>query len=366
MANTSVGYTCPNCGGPLSFSPGAAKVTCPYCDTEFETAKIEEIFAKQEKMAAEAQAAKEAKWHTEGAGGEWSEEEAAAMKAFTCSSCGAEIVSDGNTMATECCYCGNPVMLPSRFNGMLKPDFVIPFKKTKEDAVAQLKEFYKGKWLLPKAFTAGNRVESIQPMYVPFWLFDSEVTASAEFKAESDTVYETQDERVTETNVYRCDRRGKMRFRRIPVDGSNKMDDTYMESIEPYDYGDLKLFSSAYMAGCLADKYDVDAEAAAPRADERVRKSAVGVLEDTVEGYMRRELVNDVINKGDGSVSYAMAPVWILTTRYEDKPYTFMMNGQTGKMVGSLPWDKNKANLYWAGSTTVLTAVFYFLVRMFV
>lgn len=192
------------------------------------------------------------------------------------------------------------------------------------------------------------------------------MTASAEFKAESDTVYETQDERVTETNVYRCDRRGKMRFRRIPVDGSNKMDDTYMESIEPYDYGDLKPFSSAYMAGCLADKYDVDAEAAAPRADERVRKSAVGVLEDTVEGYMRRELVNDVINKGEGSVSYAMAPVWILTTRYEDKPYTFMMNGQTGKMVGSLPWDKNKANLYWAGSTAVLTAVFYFLVRMFV
>ena len=58
MANTSVGYTCPNCGGPLSFSPGAAKVPCPYCDTEFETAKIEEIFAKQEKMAAEAQAAR--------------------------------------------------------------------------------------------------------------------------------------------------------------------------------------------------------------------------------------------------------------------------------------------------------------------
>lgn len=41
MANTSVGYTCPNCGGPLEFSPGTAKVTCPYCDTEFEVAKIE-------------------------------------------------------------------------------------------------------------------------------------------------------------------------------------------------------------------------------------------------------------------------------------------------------------------------------------
>ena len=82
---------------------------------------------------------------------------------------------------------------------------------------------------------------------MPFWLFDSDVTASAEFRAETDTVYETNDETVTETSVYRCDRQGTMRFQRIPVDGSQKMDDTYMESIEPYDYHDLVPFSSAYL-----------------------------------------------------------------------------------------------------------------------
>ena len=79
MANTSVGYKCPNCGGPLAFVPGSEKVTCPYCDTEFEVAKIEELFAKQEKLAAEAQAAKEAKWDTADAGSEWGEDEAAQM-----------------------------------------------------------------------------------------------------------------------------------------------------------------------------------------------------------------------------------------------------------------------------------------------
>lgn len=366
MANTSVGYKCPNCGGPLAFAPGSEKVTCPYCDTEFEVAKIEELFAKQEKLAAEAQAAKEAKWDTADAGSEWGEDEAAQMQTFTCSSCGAELVSDGNTMATECCYCGNPTMIPSRFSGMLKPDFVIPFKKTKDEAVAALKEFYKGKRLLPKAFTANNRVEAIQAMYVPFWLFDSDVTASAEFRAETDTVYETNDETVTETSVYRCDRQGTMRFQRIPVDGSQKMDDTYMESIEPYDYHDLVPFSSAYLTGYLADKYDVDAEAAVPRADERVRQSALGVLEDTVEGYDRVELKEDVISKDEGAVSYAMAPVWILTTRYQDQPYTFMMNGQTGKMVGSLPYDKARANLYWGGSVLILTTIFYFIAKWFV
>ena len=91
-------------------------------------------------------------------------------------------MSDGNTMATECCYCGSPTMLPSRFEGMLKPDFIIPFKKTKEQAVAALKEFYKGRTLLPNSFTANNRVEDIQAMYVPFWLFDSKVSASGSYQ----------------------------------------------------------------------------------------------------------------------------------------------------------------------------------------
>lgn len=139
-----------------------------------------------------------------------------------------------------------------------------------------------------------------------------------------------------------------------------------MESIEPYDYHDLVPFSSAYLTGYLADKYDVDAEAAVPRADERVRQSALSVLEDTVEGYDRVELKEDVISKDEGAVSYAMAPVWILTTRYQDQPYTFMMNGQTGKMVGSLPYDKARANLYWAGSALILTTIFYFIAKWFV
>lgn len=363
MANTSVGYKCPNCGGPLAFAPGSEKVTCPYCDTEFEVAKIEELFAKQEKLAAEVQAAKEAKWDTADAGSEWGEDEAAQMQTFTCSSCGAELVSDGNTMATECCYCGNPTMIPSRFSGMLKPDFVIPFKKTKDEAVAALKEFYKGKRLLPKAFTANNRVEAIQAMYVPFWLFDSDVTASAEFRAETDTVYETNDETVTETSVYRCDRQGTMRFQRIPVDGSQKMDDTYMESIEPFDYGEMVPFSPAYFAGYLADKYDVDADAAVPRADERLSQSAFAMLEETVDNHQRRTFEDGVVHKDEGTVEYAMAPVWILTTRYDGKAYTFMMNGQTGRMVGSLPYDKAKSYEYGAALAAVLVPVLYFLVK---
>ena len=79
MADTSVSYKCLCCGAPLSFLPGAEKVTCEYCGTELEIKTVEEMFAKKEDAAAQAQAAKEAKWDTAAAGDEWAKEEAEMM-----------------------------------------------------------------------------------------------------------------------------------------------------------------------------------------------------------------------------------------------------------------------------------------------
>lgn len=155
-----------------------------------------------------------------------------------------------------------------------------------------------------------------------------------------------------------------MSFERIPVDGSEKMDDTFMESIEPFDYKEMVPFSTAYLTGFLADKYDVDAEAAVARADARVVKSAEGCLADTVTGYTRVTSNGDcAVIKDENAVHYAMVPVWILSTRFEDKPYTFMMNGQTGKVVGSLPIDYGKLRNYTALTFIIVTFISYFIVN---
>lgn len=366
MAATSVSYKCPNCGAPLSFIPGHDKVSCEYCSTEFEISTIENLFREKEEMAVKNREAQEAKWQTSEAGGEWSKEEEEALKAFTCSSCGAEIVCDENTMATECVYCGNPTMIPKRFDGMLKPDYVIPFKKNKQDAINALKKFYEGKKLLPDEFTANNRVEAIQPMYVPFWLFDSEIEAHASFKAKKSHAHQTATEIIKETEIYNCKRGGTMKFNKIPVDGSKKMDDTYMESIEPFDYSELVPFSAGYLTGYLADKYDVDADNSVPRADKRVEQSAVNVLAGTVKGFDGFEEENHAVIKTEGKVMYAMVPIWILTTRYEDKPYTFMMNGQTGKVVGSLPYDRGKAFKYPAIVALISMPIIYFVAKILI
>ena len=248
----------------------------------------------------------------------------------------------------------------------MKPDFILPFKKTKKEAQEALQAFYKGKYLLPDGFAGANRTKDIQAMYVPFWLFDADVFARANFRAENDVRRETADEIITETSVYQCERAGSMHFVRIPVDGSERMDDAYMDSIEPFDYAELMPFSAAYFTGHLADKYDVDAEASIPRADARMRATAVDALQKTVKGYDRCSIEGDPsFLRESAAISYAMLPVWILTTRYEGKPYTFMMNGQTGKFVGSLPIDKRKSWLYPAIALAVFWPVLYFIVQYF-
>ncbi|MDO4178558.1 MAG: hypothetical protein Q4D21_05130 [Phascolarctobacterium sp.] len=364
MADTSVSYKCPECGAPLSYLPSDTEVTCEYCMSKFSVEKLKEIFTAQEERAAKAAAAQEKKWETELAGNEYSADEVAQMQTYVCSSCGAELSCDSNTMATECCYCGNPTMLPNRFNGMLKPDYIIPFKKTKEDAVKALKEFYNGKKLLPDAFTANNRVEAIQGMYVPFWLFDTKVSATGNFTVEREGMtYRQGNCNVTEIDTYDCERVVEVAFENVPADGSERMDDDYMDSVEPYDYSEMVPFDNMYMTGFLADKYDVEADACAARIDERIDNTVRDKLIASVGmGSIKGQDI--VIDKGERSVKYAMAPVWILTTRYQDKPYTFMMNGQTGKMVGDLPSDSGKEHKYMMMAFAAVAAIMFVFLKM--
>ena len=132
-------------------------------------------------------------------------------------------------------------------------------------------------------------------------------------------------------------RAGSIAFEKIPVDASSKMPDDYMDSIEPYDYTELKPFSTAYLPGFLADKYDVSVEDSRDRANRRCAGSLVNALEKTVTGYASCNETGRSIQLKRGKVHYALLPVWILNTRWEGKDFLFAMNGQTGKLVGNLP-----------------------------
>lgn len=307
---------------------------CPYCDTEFEMQTLLDYDAvlKNEQPG-------EMNWQTQ-AGGQWQPGEQEGMRVYSCNSCGGQIVGDETTAATECPFCGNPVVMMGQFAGDLKPDFVIPFKLDKQAAKTALLNHYKGKRLLPKVFKDENHVDEVKGVYVPFWLFDTDADANIRYKASRVRTWSDSNYHYTKTSYYSVLRAGSIGFQRVPVDGSTKMDDALMESIEPFDFSEAVDFQTAYLAGFLADKYDVDAENSIQRANQRIRTSTEEAFAATVNGYSSVVPVSTNINLRNGSAKYALYPVWLLNTTWQGKRYTFAMNGQTGKMVGDLPMDK--------------------------
>ena len=359
MAEQITNYQCPACTGPLHYSESLGKLKCDYCGTEYEVAEIEAMYAKKEEKSVEAQKkaeketeqkkqqqakAAEEGWDTSDISDNWGKD-AAGMKSYNCPSCGAELICDETTAATSCPYCGNPTVVPGQFSGVLKPDYVIPFKVSKKEAIEKLKMHYKGRPYLPKSFKDDNHIEEIQGVYVPFWMFDGKASGEASYKATTSKVYEKGDEEITETRHYEVSRAGSIGFEKIPVDASSKMPDDHMDSIEPYDYSGLKEFSTAYLPGFLADKFDITVEQSRERADGRCENTLSAALRDTVKGYDSCHLNGGDISLKRGKVHYALLPVWILNTRWNDKDFLFAMNGQTGKLAGELPVSNGK---FWA------------------
>ena len=345
-------YKCPNCGAAVNFDIESQQVVCPYCDTEFDVKAFAEydntLNANQEDNM---------NWESR-AGKDWEAGETDGMVEYVCKSCGGTIVCDINTTATSCPYCDNPVVMMSNLSGMLKPDIIIPFKITKEAAKKAYIKHLRGKPLLPDKFKDENHIDEIKGLYVPFWLFDADVDASMQFRGTKIRHWSDMSYHYTEYSYYSVFRAAKMGFMNVPVDGSTKMPDDLMESVEPFLLAEADEFRTAYLAGYYADKYDVDADDSMSRANDRIKASATAMIRGTVIGYSKLSVDSSSVNLHDSSSKYAMYPIWILATTWNDKKYLFAMNGQTGKFVGDLPVDKKK---FW-GFFTLFAIVFSALV----
>ncbi len=324
-------YKCPCCGGAIEFDSNLQQMKCPYCDTEFD---METLKSYDEDLNADAQ--DDFCWNT-GSAEHWTEDESTGMRIYVCESCGGQIVGDEHMAATKCPYCDNPVVVMGNLSGELKPDFVIPFKLDKQAAKEGFCKHLSKKRLLPKTFKDENHIEELRGIYVPFWLFDTDADAHLRYRGTRVRHWSDSNYYYTETRYYSILRAGNIAFDRIPVDGSSKMADDLMESLEPFDFSGAVDFQTAYLAGYLADKYDVSAEQSVERANNRVRQSTRDAFESTIIGYSSLIPEHTSIRLHDGKSRYALYPVWLLNTNYNGKKYTFAMNGQTGKFVGNLP-----------------------------
>lgn len=312
-------FNCKSCSAPISFSIEKQKWHCEYCDSEYEKDEISQDTSNYNEIQVE-----------EG-------NDAAELDEYRCNACGAEILADGNLAATFCIYCQNSSIIKSRFEGKFKPKLVIPFKITDSQARELYKTWIRKRIFAPQQFRVLGEIKELRGLYAPYWLFDCHAVGFVEGEGRNVRRYSSGNYNVTETKHYAIKRTGSSNYEKVPVDGSENLPDPIMEGIEPFDYQDLKEFSTQYMAGHFAEKYDVDQDKASNAFTPRVHKFLRTRLENSGKRYHSVSINHSKINIGQVKIVYAMLPVYVLTNTYKNKRHTIIINGQTGKIFGEAP-----------------------------
>lgn len=326
---------CPACGATIMFNPTNQMWDCSYCSSKFTLEEMQKS-TSSEPVQQEAHMVDQL----------LPEDTIGDVDLYRCKNCGAEIMADQTTTATFCVYCGSTAILKERILNGRAPNYIIPFKTTKEDAINGFKKITKGKLLMPKSFKAVNNIEKISGIYIPFWAYDLEANGEVEFEASDTKTWNDSKYKYKKVDRYSIRKSGHFDFLKVLADASTRFPDDLMDSLEPYDYNDLTSYNHAYLSGFLADKYDVNEMECLQRVTGRTKDTAVELMQKTV-GHSDQKVINNGLRVSSRYTHYIMLPVWMLNIKHRDKTYTFAMNGQTGKMIGNIPIGI-KETIFWS------------------
>ncbi len=371
---------CPCCGGTMKFQPSSQKLVCNYCDSEFTNEEYQEAMRIQNEYLPDDEFEEVKKGmkpldeavQLEGEAQEYnntnenviSDAQADEMVQFFCNSCGAVLITDKNTASTICNYCDSPMIIGERLSGTLAPDFVIPFKFDKKQANDKFNEWKKKGLFLPKSFKEATKVKELKCQYVPFWFFDMDSKGNMNAIGTKTRHYTRGNYNYTETSYYQVNRKFDLDFQNLPVDASIKMDDKTMDMLEPFNAAEFVPYSNTYLTGYLAEKYDYTDKDLFKRVYDRAYKYTFDYVKSTCGGYDSLSVKSSKVNILPTTTKYALLPVWFFNYKYNGEDYSFTMNGQTGKVVGTPPIVKGKVAGFFSGTTIVVLILLRILMHL--
>ncbi len=315
-----MGIGCPSCGGKMIFDISGQVLKCEYCDTRIEVPDY--------------------KSNNEG------EEQKVTYDTlvYTCRNCGAELAAPDEQVVAYCAYCGSEAMLSSRHEELLRPQTIIPFKKTKQQACDEYEKAIKGKLYVPKEYKSAQFLEGFRGIYLPYFSYEA-VIPEKQIRIKGTANYSSGGYDYSE--VYDIDAAIGGRTRGVSFDASSAFDDTIANEIAPFNEQDEEDFHEGYLAGFYADKTTTDERTYMTEATQLTVDSIYEDVERNVqkvqvdrENTIDQEKEKIGIGAIDCNVSYF--PVWFLTWRNKNRVAYSVMNGQSGKMATDIPVDKKK------------------------
>lgn len=321
---------CPNCGASLEYDIITDMMVCAHCGASFMVGDIQTREEKQEKEALMADTSGTYAEPTDEDMG--SDDDMMECNIYTCTACGAELMINGVETSTYCAFCSQPTIVFDRVSMNRRPKLIIPFKITKVQAVNIIKSKFKKGIFIPNE-VKNFKVDILRGIYVPYWLIDIEFQNSMVIRGK------VKSGKQTVTRYFY--RRVYSRFKTMPIDASRKFNDKSANRLEPFLFDEARTFEPQYLSGFYSDCSDEIEQDINYKAEVRTKEIVQReVFKDVPASALRVE--REQPKKRILSRTYAMMPVWFMIFKYMGEPYTIMVNGQTGKMVGAVPFDKKR------------------------
>ncbi|MDP7302780.1 MAG: zinc ribbon domain-containing protein, partial [Pirellulaceae bacterium] len=166
----------------------------------------------------------------------------------------------------------------------------------------------------------------------------------------------TKTRRVRETEWWPLSGRHHRYYSGYLVSGSKGLAQDQAERIKPFNLPALKRYEPMYLAGWMSEEYSVARDAALQRCQQEFNGREHRNVGAFLPGDTHRSLEVST-SFSDVNSDLCLLPMYILSYRYGDKLFRFLVNGQTGRCAGDKPWSWKRISLFSVGVAAVILAV---------
>lgn len=303
---------CKSCGSDVRFDPETQRLQCDACGAN-------DPISSAEALAAESQ-------------------EYADIKEYTCPQCGGTIYTTDSTAATFCSFCGSSVVLECRHAEFEKPDGIIPFRVTQDEAKAAYLAKIRKALFAPSYLKDDKKVEKTRGIYMPY--------QAACYHAEGYAAIQSLHHRTSGNYDITETMRDTMNVdvtMDVSHDALREFSNVISEGISPFDFDDTKEYSPEYLSGFYADKADVGKEIVQGDVAEEAKVLCEdAIVKKAIKGNQLKK-VEQMPNVTCHSVNTILCPVWFISNKQSNGSVSYAaVNGQTGEVAAEIPIDKSK------------------------
>ncbi|MDX2147162.1 MAG: hypothetical protein SFZ23_06530 [Planctomycetota bacterium] len=354
-------FPCGQCGAKLDFKPGAESLSCPYCGyvnaIEASAEHVVEQDFRETLRALEAAAPREEHLRVK------------------CDACAAEIDRPPNVTSLQCPFCGSNIVAQAACQTHIKPQGVLPFKVTKAEAMAGLRQWVAKLWFAPGALKAQMQTDAgVKGIYLPYWTYDAKTTTK--YRGQRGDAYYVNESYTTVVNgktVRQTRRVRKVRwsarsgvvhntFDDVLVNASHSLPRQFVEKLEPWDLKNVVDYKDEYLSGFSAESYQIDLSEGFAAAQQRMQPTIHATICADIGGDEQRvdwmSVHHDAI-----TFKHLLLPVWLLAYRFKSKAYRTFVNARTGEVQGERPYSWGKISVAIIGLIVVVAILVLLLAQ---